>query len=1147
MAKKINNKDFIEEGFGKPLLDFFKMLDDQIELSKKNLKDFAKELKKEVGKNTLKSGADVKELDKQKEQTETIKRLFREQEQARKELAKIAEREAKREAQIEANRRKEIARTAEFEKRERIKLANELIRQRRKEEAANKRIAEREKRALEKKLLRQKQLIERNKTEAGSIAQLRQQLRLTTRAYDQLSAAERNNEQVGGTLLRTLRRQRDELFELERATGRSQRNVGNYAEAWQKSRLTISKGLGILGAVRALDAFGDLLIDGIQTIKEFDQQLAKVRAITGATESEFQALTKSARELGATTQFSAVEVAKLQEEFAKLGFSTTEILNASEATLRLAVATGSDLAQSATVAASTVRAFGKDASETQNVVDVMAKSFTSSALDLEKFQESIKLVAPIAKTTNTTLEESSAALSVLADRGISGSLAGTQLRKIMADLATKTGKSFQESLEISAKRLEAANTSAEKLAIAKELVGERAKGSLIALAENRQQLIKLTKAYNDAEGAAEAMANVVGDTLEGDVKRLSSAWDDLILNVGDRAKGAFRSVVQGATELVSTLSDLTRNIHAESDALEDQRIELNALVGQLTNANEGSEKRKDLINELNARYPKFLKNLDQEKLSNEVLTARLKEVNKQLLDQIKIKIEQEKLDERRREQAELEREAFDDQREAFRALEKINKNYNLQLDLTGKSLEERIKLTKEAIVADKDSEATGIERIAALATLTLLQDRYNDSQEEATEGAKDLAEAEKDSNEFLKAQGLELSSLEKDILGTADATKTATEATKEDNDANEKKLGLLQQIDEQTKKLREEQQASVSPERIKEIEKEIELLEKRKKALLGNTEAQDKLAKQTKKTKEQEIDEAMKASELAAEQLKKEVREREKAEKEKRKQIEKTQKESFEAGERFLNKQNELALKAADDRIQQSAQQVDRLTTLAASGNKEAARSLTAEAQNQRKLEAERERTIKRQVAQAAILAGLELTIAASRRGDSAPAQTAATQLNTISAAGTEFSNITNAVGFFTGTEKVSADLGEHKFYDGKDGYNINVHGTERILTGAQNAPLEGLSNEELSKAGVLYKKGAFDAHKYATDSLVVERKTASSNEELIKEVKELKKAYEKGNNKSEFKYDPIRKALRQDIKEKGKLTQRHYKKGRLL
>ena len=95
MAKKISNKDFIEEGFGKPLLDFFKQLDAQITESTKKVQGLATELKKEISANKLTSGADVQKLSKQKEQTETIKKLFKEQEQARKELAKIAEREAK--------------------------------------------------------------------------------------------------------------------------------------------------------------------------------------------------------------------------------------------------------------------------------------------------------------------------------------------------------------------------------------------------------------------------------------------------------------------------------------------------------------------------------------------------------------------------------------------------------------------------------------------------------------------------------------------------------------------------------------------------------------------------------------------------------------------------------------------------------------------------------------------------------------------------------------------------------------------------------------------------------------------------------------------------------------------------------------------
>jgi SMC interacting uncharacterized protein involved in chromosome segregation len=129
-----------------------------------------------------------------------------------------------------------------------------------------------------------------------------------------------------------------------------------------------------------------IMSDGVKTIKDFEQQMATVKAITGATGEEFLKLEKSAKDLGSSTQFTASQVGKLQEEFAKLGFSTQEILDASEATLDLATATGSDLAQAAEVAASTLNGFGLEAKDTKKVVDLMAESFSSTPLDIINFK-----------------------------------------------------------------------------------------------------------------------------------------------------------------------------------------------------------------------------------------------------------------------------------------------------------------------------------------------------------------------------------------------------------------------------------------------------------------------------------------------------------------------------------------------------------------------------------------------------------------------------------------------------------------------------------------------------------------------------------------------------------------------------------------
>ena len=250
----------------------------------------------------------------------------------------------------------------------------------------------------------------------------------------------------------------------------------------------------------------------------------------------------------------------------------------------------------------------------------------------------------------------------------------------------------------------------------------------------------------------------------------------------------------------------------------------------------------------------------------------------------------------------------------------------------------------------------------------------------------------------------------------------------------------------------------------------------------------------------------------------------------------------------MLDRINDVTNKNLDARIQASEKNQDRLTTLSASGNKEASKSLAQEADNQRKLEQERARTIRRQTAQAVILAGLELTIASARRGDEQPAQTASNQLSSnISNSEALAGNISNLAGFFTGTEKVSQDLAENKFYDGKDGYAVRVHGTERIIQGNDNQKLEGLSNAELVNAGVLYKKGGFDYHKYAGEVQSVNNVMINDNKEVVSELKDLKKAFINSQKSIDFSIDPINKHLIKETKQQGKTLRKHYKNGRLF
>jgi len=322
----------------------------------------------------------------------------------------------------------------------------------------------------------------------------------------------------------------------------------------------LSSGVGAF--VVAIGALAGGFMGLIRQSRDFAQQMSNLKAVLGdkGTDESIKELSNSAKRLGATTAFTATQVGELQVELAKMGFNSDEILASSNAILALAAASGTDLANASAIAAGTLRGFNLTASDTMRVVDVMASSFSNSSLDISKFQESMKQVAPIASTVGVSIEQASASLAVLANRGISGSLAGNQLKRIMSDLAQKTGKSYRESLSLTAKRLENATSSAQKLAIAKELVGDRAKGSLIALAENTAELDRLSDAFDKAGGAAQRMADDKLDNLNGDVTKLSSAWSGFMLNLEDGG-GILSSIARGSvTFITNSITFLQRKV-----------------------------------------------------------------------------------------------------------------------------------------------------------------------------------------------------------------------------------------------------------------------------------------------------------------------------------------------------------------------------------------------------------------------------------------------------------------------------------------------------------------------------------------------------------------------------------------------------------
>jgi len=314
----------------------------------------------------------------------------------------------------------------------------------------------------------------------------------------------------------------------------------------------LSTGIGAI--VIAVGSFVALLGKAVNKSTDFAKAMSGVKAVIGdVSDNEFSALIQSAKDFGSSTAFTAVQVAELQTELAKLGFTTQEILNAQGATLDLAASLDVSLADAATLAGSTLRSFGLDTSETQRVVDVLAKSTSKSALDFSSLTESLKLVAPTARALGIDIEKTAAMLGVLANNGLKGSVAGTGLAKAFIALNQK-GVSLEKALSKVA-------SSSNQLNTAIELVGIVGAKALLTLSTGGADVDVLTEALLGAEGAAKLLAETRLDNLAGDTTKLASAWEGFLLNI-ESGDGVLTKLARGTIQLLTNSLDFLQKSFA---------------------------------------------------------------------------------------------------------------------------------------------------------------------------------------------------------------------------------------------------------------------------------------------------------------------------------------------------------------------------------------------------------------------------------------------------------------------------------------------------------------------------------------------------------------------------------------------------------
>lgn len=370
-----------------------------------------------------------------------------------------------------------------------------------------------------------------------------------------------------------IKKNETQLREWDTQIKRAQRNVGNYPTLTQKVKAATEKttaafgkiALGIGAATTTLAAFGSALSYTI----DFERQMSKVKALSGATAETMDKLTKSALEFGSTTAFTATQVGELQEELIKLGFTSDEVLNSTGGILDLAAATGTELASSAELAGATLRIFNFDATEMSRVTDVLALSTTKSSLSMEKLATIMPTVGKTAELAGVSLEKTVALSAQLTDRGLDASSAATSLRNIFLELSNK-GLTWNEAMiEI--------NGSTDKNKTAMDLFGKRAAAAGVILSETAESTNELTLALEASEGAANSMAETMLDNLAGDLTKAESAWEGFVLSLTE-GEGVFSQAARGFTQTFTDLLGGFADLNNES-ATFFESIQRSGLLG----------------------------------------------------------------------------------------------------------------------------------------------------------------------------------------------------------------------------------------------------------------------------------------------------------------------------------------------------------------------------------------------------------------------------------------------------------------------------------------------------------------------------------------------------------------------------------------
>lgn len=368
----------------------------------------------------------------------------------------------------------------------------------------------------------------------------------------------------------------NKLGKNSRSASRDTRMLGDSAAKAGKSLGgAATKAFALAGGVAAIYA-------SVSSITKFEDSMLSLQAVISGTEDDMSSLESQARELGATTVFSATQAANAQKFLAQAGFDVNEVLSATPDILSLASAGQIDLATAADIASNVLGGMALNVDELNRVNDVMAATAKSSNTNITQLGDALSYAAPLASSAGVSIEETSAAIGKLSDAGLQSTRAGTGLLGVIRQLSNLTPKATEalssynvtsQDVDISSRGLTNVLKTLAKANISTadsfEIFGSEAAPAAQILSKNSDALEELTVKLQNSEGAARSMAEIMQSGVSASLKGMASAGNEVLLVLGD--KGGKQGIIGLSETATGVLRDLAMAIDESSSSASDSQ------------------------------------------------------------------------------------------------------------------------------------------------------------------------------------------------------------------------------------------------------------------------------------------------------------------------------------------------------------------------------------------------------------------------------------------------------------------------------------------------------------------------------------------------------------------------------------------------